>query len=89
MDGKLSPVRDDSVVSDWNFELSVLNPADAVTREFDFIEIRSNNFYWQGPRFLFSADKAGWSNQKNFVYEDGAFDCQVRSVRRLTISCMV
>ena len=36
VDGKLRSVRDGSVVSDWNFELSVLNPADAVTREFDF-----------------------------------------------------
>ena len=33
--------------------------------------------------FLFSKDRRGWLSQKNFVDEDGAFDCQVQSVNTL------
>ena len=33
--------------------------------------------------FLLSTDRTGWTSQKNFVAEDGAFDCEVRSVNKL------
>ena len=56
-------------VSDWNFLPSGLNPVDIVTREFDFVEIQNSDFYWQGPRFLFSTDRTSWPSEKNFVDE--------------------
>ena len=83
VESRVNFVRDGSVVSDWNFVPSGLNPADIVTREFDFVKIQNNDFYWQGPRFLLSTDRTGWPHQKNFVDEDGAFDCEVRSVSTL------
>ena len=83
MESRVNSIRDGSVVSDWNFVPSGLNPADIVTRELDFSEIQKNDFYWQGPRFLLSTDKTGWPNKKNFVAEDGAFDCEVRSANTL------
>ena len=46
---RVNSVRDGSVVSDWNFLPSGLNPEDIVTRESDFVEIQKNDFYWQGP----------------------------------------
>ena len=42
----VNSVRDGSVVSDWNFVPSGLNPVDIVTIEFDFVEIRNSDFYW-------------------------------------------
>ena len=48
MEIRLNSVRNGSVVSDWSFVPSGLNPADIVTREFDFIKIWNNYFYWQG-----------------------------------------
>ena len=53
------------------------------TREFDFVDIQNNDFYWQGSRFLLSTDRTGWPHQKNCVDEDGAFHCEVRSVSTL------
>ena len=32
---------------------------------------------------MFSTDRRGWLSQKNFVDEDGAFDCEVQSVNTL------
>ena len=83
MEIRWNSVRNGSVVSDWSFVPSGLNPADIVTKEFDFIKIWNNYFYWQGPWFLFSTDRRGWLSQKNFVDEDGAFDCEVQSVNTL------
>ena len=57
VESRVNSVRDGSGVSDWDFVPSGLNPADIVTREFDFVEIQNNNFYWQEPRFLLSTDR--------------------------------
>ena len=83
MESRVNSVRDGSVVSDWNFVPSGLNPGNIVTRDFDFVETENSDFYWQGPRFLLSTDITSWPSQKNFVAEEGAFDYDVRSVNTL------
>ena len=81
---RVNSVRDGSVVSDWNFVPSALDLTDIVTREFNFAEIQNSDFYWQGHEFFFFfTDKTGWPSQKNFIDEDDAFDCEVRSVNTL------
>ena len=49
MESRVNSVRDGTVVNDWNFVPSGLNPTDIVTRELDFVEIQNNDFCWQGP----------------------------------------
>ena len=83
MESRVNSVRDGSVVSDWNFVPSGLNPGNLVTRDFDFVETENDDFCWQGPRFLLPTDITSWPSQKNFVAEEDAFDYDVRSVNTL------
>ena len=52
VESRVNFVRDGSVVNDWNFVPSGLNPAHIVTREFDFIKTGNNDFYFNDFYFV-------------------------------------